>query len=107
MKGFAFIEDSKSGRSINDIHVHMLIKGDDRYGEFDDKQHINKFHKAARNIVDKWDNRVFYEDHIDLRYYRNEGAINYCFKEITDKYINRFKIIGEGGLSDSIEDKYR
>ena len=101
IEGVAFIEDHKSNFTKNDIHIHMLVKDNARYKDFSFEQHKDIFHKAAGKVIDNDGKPVYHPEHIDIQEVRDDGVIDYCFKQIWDENLYRVKFFGEGGFSDS------
>ncbi len=97
VEGFIFQEDYKSVNcGKNRKHVHMLIKCTDQYNF---KEHKDIFIKAASKIIDGKKRHVFTEKNIDFQKYRDDGAINYCMKELDDKNVDdRLRTIGMEGV---------
>uniref|UniRef100_C6E130 Uncharacterized protein n=1 Tax=Geobacter sp. (strain M21) TaxID=443144 RepID=C6E130_GEOSM len=97
--GFAFLERHKNEISKNENHIHMLIKGNPKLNLH---QHRDIFYRAASNILDDRDDKVFNKKCIDLRHVGDGGRARYCFKNITDQNLDRVKMIGKDGLSDNL-----
>lgn len=102
IEGFAFVEDHKSEVSRNDIHLHILTKHNGRYDDFNFVQHESIFREVAGKVVDARKRRIFDNKCIDIQEVRDDGAIEYCFKQIWDENLSRVKFIGKDGLSDSL-----
>jgi hypothetical protein len=104
--GFAFFEKHSDNTRSNDNHLHLLIKHHDEFDESEFVEHLAKFHKASSKITDGKDRPVFSKDCIDFQaVYDNDGAIEYCFKDLWDRNLSRLKFIGVGGLSDNQDDR--
>lgn len=102
--GFAFFEKHSDNPRSNDNHLHLLIMHHDEFYKLKFSEHLAKFHKASSKIVDGLNRPVFNEKCIDFQeVYENDGAIEYCFKELWDKNLSRLKFIGVDGLSDNQE----
>ncbi|WP_136515957.1 hypothetical protein [Geomonas edaphica] len=100
LQGFAFFEDHPMENSINEMHVHMLIKPNARLNVFKLAELVDIFVKAAAAVVNADRRRVFFEEHMKVKYaYHNRHT--YLFKQIDDTRLNRVKPIGVKGLSDS------
>ena len=102
IEGFAFLEKHLSNISRNEEHVHMLVKCHDRFDEITFRGHEAIFRKAACRVVDDRQGRVFKDKGIDFQPFRDEGAVEYCFKRINDKRLDRIKVIGANSLSDNL-----
>lgn len=102
IEGFAFIEEHKQGKSRNDIHIHMLLKHNDRFDAFDFVKEDSIFYWVASQVRDAGKAQVFHNNCIDIKTVRDDGAIEYCFKQIWDKNLDRIKYIGCDGISDSL-----
>lgn len=102
LQGFAFFEEHPQGFSINEEHVHMLIKFNPKYRDFLYEEHDYKFKKVCSRIIDDTGRHVFHEDCIDIRPAHFQSMNNYSFKRITDSVLWRIKTIGIGGLSDNL-----
>lgn len=107
MDGFAFIENHTLGTSKNDIHIHLLIKHNARYDKMNISQHEDIFREAATEIVDESNRRVFRNKCIDFQEGGDAGRVEYCFKSIWDRNLDRVKFIGKDGVSDSLGDGAR
>ena len=104
--GFAFFEKHSDNPRSNDNHLHLLIKHHDKFDESDFAEHSAKFHKASKNIVDGNGRPVFNKKCIDFKEVNyDDGAIEYCFKELWDRNLSRLKFICVDGLSDNEEDR--
>ncbi|MBV5328210.1 MAG: hypothetical protein JZU65_11330 [Chlorobium sp.] len=105
--GFAFFEKHSDNPRSNDNHLHLLIKHHDKYDESDFVKHLAKFHKASSKIVDGNGRPIFNENCIDFQEVSyDDGAIDYCFKELWDRNLSRLKFIGVDGLSDNEDDRF-
>lgn len=102
IKGFMFFEKHASLNSINDTHVHMLIKDNIRYDDFSFAEHEQLFRSAASKVLDNRKRRIFNDKCIDIQEVKDDGAISYCFKQIWDGNLTRIKTIDRGGLSDDL-----
>lgn len=101
IKGFAFIEDHKLGKSRSNTHMHLLVMHNTRYDDFRFIQLKDIFYEVAGTIKYAGSRRVFNDNGVDIRKVRDDGVIEYCFKQIWDKNLSRVKFIGKGGLSDA------
>lgn len=101
LEGFAFFEKHPMERSINEEHVHILIKPNARFNDFLSIS-VNReiFLKAALKVKDEG-KQVFNWDHIDIQNAYVGYKQRYLFKRINDYSLFRFKTIGKGGLSDN------
>lgn len=102
IEGFAFIEDHKSGISINDIHAHILIKPSYRYNDFKFYQIEDMLRKTVAKVDNGAGKKVFNENCIDIQLVRDDGAIEYCFKQVWRNNTIRIKMIGKEGVSDDL-----
>lgn len=102
IRGFAFIEDHKSLKLEDRIHIHMLFKGDKQFVRKDFETNEGIFRKAAKKVRDGKNRQVFSDECINIKLVEDDGAIDYCFKEIWDNNICRVKILGKDGLSDNL-----
>lgn len=102
INGVAFFESHKSLASNNDIHVHILVRDDIMYADYSLIRHGMMFYFAASKVVNSRKRPVFNIKGIDMTEVENDGAISYCFKDIWDKNLTRIKVIGRGGLTDSL-----
>ena len=102
LEGFAFFEDHLSHNSINKQHVHMLIKPNPRYNDFSTIQNKDIFYKAASKVKDELQSWIFNDKCIDISYAHVGSKNKYCFKQINDNCLYRFKTIGKDGLSDNL-----
>lgn len=102
MQGFAFFEEHPQGSSINDEHVHMLIKFTDVYRTKTLKVVRKKFKKICKNIFDDKSRHVFNKKGIKFKLADFQCRNDYSFKRITDSELWRIKTIGVGGLSDNL-----
>jgi hypothetical protein len=101
MSGYAVIENHKSSKLQGRLHVHLLIKANKRYLDFTRGQHLDMFEKAASKVETSSGNLVFMPQHIKLELVYSDGCVSYSFKNINDRNIDRIKLIGIDGLSDS------
>lgn len=101
LEGFAFFEKHPGERSINEEHVHILVKPNARYNDFPSIA-VNKeiFCKAASKVLHEG-KQVFHRDHIDIQNAYVGYKHRYMFKRINDNSLFRFKMIGVRGLSDN------
>lgn len=104
MAGFAVLEDHYNCEFEDRYHIHMLVKPNVRYDDFSLAQHIDIFHTVAGEIL-YGKRRVFNDKYIDIQKIEEDQKAqdkvsNYCMKEISDKNIDRIKLIGIDGLSD-------
>ena len=101
LEGFAFFEKHPMERSINEEHVHILIKPNARFNDFLSIS-VNReiFLKAALKVKDEG-MQVFNWDHIDIQNAYVGYKQRYMFKRINDYSLFRFKMIGKRGLSDN------
>ena len=102
MEGFAFIEDHPMKNSNNPLHVHMLIKMNERYLRFTPVQQEDIFIKAVKSVITNKSSRVFSLDAVDLKHSYFSDSYNYFFDELDDFSLHRMKIIGKDLLSDSL-----
>ncbi len=100
MEGVAILEDHKLGNSRNDLHLHILAKHNARYNKYSYNQILNMFYNTADKVVDDGKRQVFYEKCIDFQEYRDDGAIEYCFKQVWDGNLDRVKFFNKRGMSD-------
>jgi hypothetical protein len=100
IEGFVFFEDHPMETSINQTHVHMLIKPSYGFMDFSFEQNLEKISKAAAKVTDN-KIRVFNDDHIDIQRADNKYKHTYMFKQINDASLYRVKMIGVRGLSDN------
>lgn len=100
LEGVLFAENHYLGTSKNDYHFHMLVQDNPRYDDFTFEQLKDIFKKAASKA--SGDDNVFNAKGINIQLVHDDGAIEYCFKDINDKNINRIKFINKDGLSDSL-----
>ncbi len=104
--GFAFLEKHSDNSRSNDNHLHLLIKHHCIYDDHEFSVLLAKFHQASSKITDGLNRPVFSKDCIDFQeVYDDNGAIEYCFKGIWDKNLDRLKFIGVDGLSDNQDDR--
>lgn len=101
LQGYAFFEKHPMENSINEWHVHMLIKPNVRFNDFSIAENKEIFEKAAADVLYK-KKRVFFEDRIDIRNARVGSKNKYLFKQINDTSLTQVKMIGKSGLSDSM-----
>jgi hypothetical protein len=99
--GFAFFEMHSDNERSNDYHIHLLIKHHDEFDESDFLEHLQNFHKASSKIMDGLNRPVFNDECIYFKDVYDDGAIEYCFKDLWDKNLDRLKFIGVDGLSDN------
>jgi len=102
MQGFAFCEDHLGKKLEGSIHIHLLIKGDRKYYKHDFLSYKGIFHNCARMVMNGYDIPVFTDSCVDIGDYFDDGAIQYCFKQINDGKILRVKPLGVEGLSDNL-----
>lgn len=100
MEGIAIIEDHKLGNSRNDLHLHILVKHNKKFNNYSYYQILNMFYNVADKVVDDGKRQVFYEKCIDFQEYRDDGAIEYCFKQVWDGNLDRVKFFNKCGVSD-------
>lgn len=101
LTGYAFFENHPMENSINEWHVHMLIKPNARFNDFSIAENKDIFEKAAADVLYN-KKRVFFEDHIDIQNARVGSKHKYLFKQINDTNLTSVKMIGKSGLSDSM-----
>ena len=106
LEGFVFFEKHFLHNSINEWHVHMRIKPNARYCDFNLAQHTEKFQKAAAKVFDHKKRHVFRNEHIDIQYAYEGGIGGYLFKQLNDSCLFRLKMIGVKGLSDLESHEY-
>jgi len=97
LEGVVFVENHKFGTSKNDIHFHMLVKYNPKYqnytlGQLEDII-LNAAQRASGN------DNVFNPNGIDVQLVRDDGAIDYCFKDINDRNTDRIKYISKDGIT--------
>lgn len=102
IEGFAFVEKHINGMSINDIHFHMLIKPSYRYNDFKFYQIKDMLRQTVAKVDNGSGKKVFDENCIDIQIVWDDGAVEYCFKQIWRNNIIRIKMIGKEGLSDDL-----
>lgn len=100
--GFAFIENHTSGKSINDHHVHMLVKPHYRYRDLTSPVVTDVFKKCALKIVDGKNKKVFGSHCVHLGIVWDDGAVIYCSKQIKMNNVDRIKMLCAHGLSDTL-----
>lgn len=100
VEGVAFVENHWDEGLM---HVHMLIRPFKKADKFTLSEHESIFEKAALKVKNTKEKTVFSRECIDMRPYVDQGVISYCFKQIEDKSLNRFKIIGKYGLTDTLD----
>ncbi len=101
-EGFAFFEEHLSTEFADRSHIHILLKENARYDDFNLCSHIEIFFKTAGEVFDAKDRSVFNPDCIDFRPAGDVFRIDYCQKSIWDKNISQIKMIGKTGLSDNL-----
>jgi len=101
LTGYAFFENHPMENSINEWHVHMLIKSNARFNDFRIAENKEIFEKAAADVLYN-KKRVFFEDHIKIQNAYVGSKNKYLFKQINDTSLNSVKMIGKSGLSDSM-----
>lgn len=109
LDGFAFFEDHLSPKLEGRFHIHLLIKRDVRLREFGFKRNKDIFHTVISKVLDDSGRQVFRSKCTDFSRVTKDkggskGAINYCMKQISERNIDRIKMLGVKGLSDSDSD---
>ena len=102
LEGFAFFEDHPSSKFDERIHIHILIKNNDKFAGESFDEHEADFYKVIGNVSDGKDRRVFNVECVDIRPAGDEFRINYCMKEISDRSISDVKILTVEGLTDNV-----
>lgn len=106
VEGFAIVEDHFSPEfEEGKAHIHMLIKGHEKYYKYDFTSYNGVFRNMARKIKSGNGQSVFSDLCIDIKNYRDEGAVSYGTKKIWSRNLHRIKPIGKDGLSDNLSDR--
>lgn len=101
LTGYAFFENHPMENSINEWHVHMLVKPNARFNDFTYTQNKDIFKKAAADVLYK-KKRVFFKDHIDIQNAYDGVVDDYSVKQTNDTCLTSIKMFGKSGLSDSL-----
>lgn len=101
--GFSVVEPHKLGNARCDIHLHFLFEKHPKYDDYSVEEFKEKLCASALTVHDG-KKSVFDVKGIHILEVWDDGAIDYCFKDIWDKNLSNVKMLGLGGLSDSAID---
>ena len=77
LQRYAFVEKHTSSLSKNEVHLHLLIKPNERYEYFTRAEHADIFYRVASKILDDRSRPVFRDKCIDIRAAGDSGRIIY------------------------------
>ena len=102
MNGFAFFEEHPMKTSNNDLHVHILVKPNERYFVFKPDEQEDIFLQSVAKVLTVNKKHVFSDDCVNITHSYSSDNYDYFFDELDDFSIHRMKIIDKNLLSDNI-----
>lgn len=102
MNGFAFFEDHPMKTSNNELHVHILIKPNERYLVFKPDEQEDIFMRSVAKVLTVNRKSVFSDKCVNITHFYSSNSYDYFFDEIDDFSIHRMKLIDKNLLSDNL-----